>query len=357
MSLPRFEYGDYTIGWICALPKEMTAATAMLDSFHENLPKLPADNNNYNLGSMGEFNIAIASLPSGEIGSHLASACVTRMLATFPKMTIGFMVGIGGGVPSKENDVRLGDVVVSVPANGYGGVVHHDMGKNTKYGGWVQTGSLNGPPSILRTTITKLRSFHDIRRHKIESHLSEMIQRYPHLHPRFTRQAKLTDVLYEPEPEDPGAFSGWVEVQRSPRPPHETIKIHYGLIASGNQVIKTGRLRDQISSRYGGVLCFEMEAAGLMNELPCVVIRGICDYADAHKNKEWQEYAAAVAAAYAKELILTLPVAVPTGLGYRGAQAVVLEVSDHGPLAAAQNEAVGEFSPFAYTPLRCRVLT
>ncbi len=345
MSLPSFGHGDYTIGWICALPKEMTAAMAMLDKTHEDLPQPPSDHNNYGLGSVGDFNIAIASLPSGEIGSHLASAVVTRMLATFPNLRIGFMVGIGGGVPSKENDIRLGDVVVSVPANGFAGVVHHDMGKNTEYGGWVQTGALNGPPPVLRTTISKLRSLHQIRGHKIESYLSEMIQRHPHLHPLFTRQDTFTDVLYEPEPEDPEAFQGSVQVQRPPRPPHETIKIHYGLIASGNQVIKSGHMRDKISSRYGGVLCFEMEAAGLMNELPCVVIRGICDYADAHKNKQWQEYAAAVAAAYAKELITALPVAVPARLAFRGTQAVVLDMPDQEvPLATGQSEAVGKFS-------------
>ena len=56
------------------------------------------------------------------------------------------------------------------------------------------------------------------------------------------------------------------------------------------------------------VLCFEMEAAGLMDNFPCLVIRGVCDYADAQKNKRWQEYAAAVAAAYAKELLSVLPV-------------------------------------------------
>ncbi|CEO59881.1 Putative WD domain-containing protein [Penicillium brasilianum] len=50
-----------------------------------------------------------------------------------------------------------------------------------------------------------------------------------------------------------------------------------------------------------------MEAAGLLNNFPCSVIRGICDYADSHKNKEWQGYAAAVAAAYAKELPLVVP--------------------------------------------------
>ncbi|ROT35327.1 ankyrin [Sodiomyces alkalinus F11] len=50
-----------------------------------------------------------------------------------------------------------------------------------------------------------------------------------------------------------------------------------------------------------------MEAAGLMNHFPCLVIRGICDYADSHKNKEWQGYAAMVAAAYAKDLLQQIP--------------------------------------------------
>ena len=51
------------------------------------------------------------------------------------------------------------------------------------------------------------------------------------------------------------------------------------------------------------VLCFEMEAAGLINHFLCLVIRGICDYSDSHKNKEWQGYAAMSAAVYAKDLL------------------------------------------------------
>lgn len=54
-------------------------------------------------------------------------------------------------------------------------------------------------------------------------------------------------------------------------------------------------------------MCFEMEAAGLMNNFPCLVIRGICDYADSHKNKKWQIYAAATAAACAKEILSVIP--------------------------------------------------
>ena len=82
------------------------------------------------------------------------------------------------------------------------------------------------------------------------------------------------------------------------------MRIHYGLIASGNQVIKDATRRDKLNKDLGGdVLCIEMEAAGLMHNFPCIVIRGICDYADSHKNKIWQEHAAAVAAAFAKELL------------------------------------------------------
>jgi hypothetical protein len=81
------------------------------------------------------------------------------------------------------------------------------------------------------------------------------------------------------------------------------VVVHYGTIASGNQVTRSATERDKVSAELGGVLCFEMEAAGLLHSFPCLVIRGICDYADSHKNKRWQPYAAATAAAYAKELL------------------------------------------------------
>lgn len=78
--------------------------------------------------------------------------------------------------------------------------------------------------------------------------------------------------------------------------------IHYGLIASANRLMKDALLRDKLAKEKN-VLCFEMEAAGLMNEFPCLVIRGICDYSDTHKNKEWQGYAAMAASAFAKDLL------------------------------------------------------
>jgi nucleoside phosphorylase len=71
--------------------------------------------------------------------------------------------------------------------------------------------------------------------------------------------------------------------------------------------MKNATLRDKLAVE-NGVLCFEMEAAGLMNHFPCLVVRGTCDYSDTHKNKEWQGYAAMAASAYAKDLLYRIPV-------------------------------------------------
>ncbi|KAG2000911.1 hypothetical protein GB937_010703 [Aspergillus fischeri] len=81
---------------------------------------------------------------------------------------------------------------------------------------------------------------------------------------------------------------------------------HYGLIASGDQVMKDAKIRDSIAQELN-LLCFEMEAAGFMDQLQPLVIRGICDYCDSHKNKKWQEYTAVAAAAYAKVFISKNP--------------------------------------------------
>ncbi|KAK0714895.1 hypothetical protein B0H67DRAFT_600680 [Lasiosphaeris hirsuta] len=70
--------------------------------------------------------------------------------------------------------------------------------------------------------------------------------------------------------------------------------------------MKDAPVRDKLAADMG-ILYFEMEAAGLMNHFPCPVVRGICDYSDTHKNKEWQGYAAMMAAAYAKDIVCRIP--------------------------------------------------
>jgi len=318
-SEPR-THNDYTVGWVCALPKEQTAATAMLDQRHADLPKPPNDHNTYVLGSISKHNVAIACLPKGRFGTNSVATVATRMISTFPFIKFGLMVGIGGGIPPK---VRLGDVVVSTPMGQFPGVVQWDFGKAKQGSDFERTDSLNNPPSSLLKALSKLEMEHELNGSKIPEYLYYLRQRWPRLAPKYLRSDSLKDVLFKANyshviesSTDCGAIrdndDGDEEeescrlcdkaqvVKRKPR----DMRVHYGVIASGNQVIKDATLRDKLNKDLGGnVLCVEIEAAGLMNNFPCIVIRGICDYADSHKSKAWQEHAAAVAAAFAKELL------------------------------------------------------
>ena len=89
---------------------------------------------------------------------------------------------------------------------------------------------------------------------------------------------------------------------------YEYPRIHYGSLASGDRLMKKRSERDAWYIRIkeqtkAKILCFEMEAAGILQAWPCLVVRGICDYCDSHKNDEWQNFAAATAAAYTKDLL------------------------------------------------------
>lgn len=310
---------EYTVGWVCALPKEQTAATAMLDQRHANLWKPPNDPNTYTLGSINKHNVVIACLPRGQIGQNQAATVAARMISTFPSIKFGLMVGIGGGIPT---NVRLGDVVVSTPVGQFPGVVQWDFGKAKEGGTFERTGSLNNPPTLLLTALSKLETEHDLEGSKIPQYLEQMKEKWPRLVPKYLKSDSLKDILFranythisesttecdapsdddERDKEEGCRFCDKTKiVKMKPR----DMRVHFGLIASGNQVIKDAVLRDRLNDDLGGhVLCVEMEAAGLMNNFPCIIVRGICDYADSHKNNDWQEHAAAVAAAFAKELL------------------------------------------------------
>ncbi|KAF2185462.1 purine and uridine phosphorylase [Zopfia rhizophila CBS 207.26] len=236
-TLPQLDNSEYAIGWIAALPHERAAAEAMLDKEHSpTRHKHTNDDNIYSLGSINspnrEHNVVIASLPPGRYRPTPAATAASQMLSSFPAVKFGLMVGIGGGIPSDDNDIRLGDVVA----------MYKDyplMAKPRK-----------GPAYVFQGV-----------------------------------DCSECDYAKEVECEER---------------PDQNPYIHYGTIASGNVVIKDARKRDSISKNC---LCFETEAASLINDFPCLAIRGICDYSDTHKNDQWQRYAAATAAAYAKELL------------------------------------------------------
>jgi nucleoside phosphorylase len=307
---------DYTVGWICAISTEYVAAQAFLDEKHEGPEYVsPNDNNDYTLGKVGKHNVVIAVLPHGEYGISSATGVAKDMLNSFPNIRIGLMVGIGGGAPSLKHDIRLGDIVVSASGDGKGGVFQYDFGKIIQGQGFRETGFLNQPPIVLRTAVNGLMSQYESEGHRIEETINNILERKPRLRKKYTRPDPSTDRLYQGGVTHPlndhsscAAVCGDdLLILRPERTEDEDNPvIHYGLIASANQLMKDALVRDEFAAERN-VLCFEMEAAGLMNHFPCLVIRGICDYSDSHKNKDWQGYAAMAAAAYTKDLLCRIP--------------------------------------------------
>jgi nucleoside phosphorylase len=328
---------EYSVGWITAIKCEYVAAQAFLDDRHErpsNLP--PQDPNDYAFGKMGSHNVVIAVLPMGEYGTASAANVATVMTQSFPNIRIALMVGIGGGAPSLKHDIRLGDIVIGIPGNGESGVLQYDFGKTIQGKGFQPTAFINQAPVVLRNAVHGLAAQYDIDGHGIHEAVSELLNKKTRLRRAYGRPDLTTDRLYKSDivhhnnqntpcaiscGDDPSSL-----VIRSDRSQREDEPIiHYGLIASANKLMSDAKIRDQFVA-HNDVLCFEMEAAGLVNHFPCLVVRGICDYADSHKSKEWQGYAAMVAAAYAKDLLKRL---VPNQVEHETKIAVALRAGDH----------------------------
>ncbi|KAL7919066.1 nucleoside phosphorylase domain-containing protein [Trichoderma austrokoningii] len=304
---------NYTVGWICAISTERVAAEVFLDEEHDPPEYVSSqDNNDYTLGKIGKHNVVIAVLPDGEYGIASAASVARDMLHSFPNIRIGLMVGIGGGAPSTKHDIRLGDVVVSAPRNGNGGVFQYDFGKTIQDQSFQQTGLLSQPPMLLRTAISGIQALYKRKGHRLKETIDNILQEYPRLRQEYDRPSANSDTLYisavihEKSCVDVCSDDLSNIVSRIERTENEdNPAIHYGIIASANQLMKDAIVRDKLIAEKD-ILCFDMEAAGLMNHFPCLVIRGICDYSDSHKNNKWQGYASMTAAAYAKDLLLRI---------------------------------------------------
>ena len=275
---PLLSYDEYAVGWICAITNEVVAAKAMLDDVYEPLPQKRKDSNIYILGRIRKHNVVITCLPAGKLGPHSAAITATHMFRTFTSLRFCFMVGVGGGLPSNDSEIKLGDVVVSTPRPKHNAVVQHDFGK-TDDKGFERTHSLNSPPRILLNAINRVRSEHKLRNYGYLRYLSSV------------SESVRSDLLVD----DVENRDGEPNIPATPR-------VFYGTMASGNQLIASAAVRDKLGTDLEA-LCIEMEAAGLMDDFQCLVIRGICDYSDSSKNKEWQGRAALAAAAVGKELL------------------------------------------------------
>lgn len=219
----------------------------MLDEIQEGLPQQPNDHNAYILGRIGKHNVVIAGLPNGEYGTASAAAMAMQLLSSFQSIRFGLMVGVGGGIPNRNADIRLGDIVVSKPMNTHGGVVQYDYGKALDGGYFQQTGMLNRPSQFLLTALTKLQADHLTEESQVMGFIGDIERKMPKQAVNFARPTQ-EDRLYQ---------SDYSHVDLGYQTCHDcdterTVPwhaqneddpvVHYGLIASANQVVKDSRV-------------------------------------------------------------------------------------------------------------------
>jgi nucleoside phosphorylase len=314
---PTFGYSrptsrdDFQIAFICALPIEKTAVQAMFDNDWDDWEGAPKygtaqhDDNVYAHGRIGEYNVVVANI--GGKGKRLAAAAAKDVRYTWPGLQLILVVGICGAVPfpSPEiGEIILGDVVIG------SGVVQYDHGRHTN-GGFIPYKKpedlLPAPRSRVQHRVDKFRGVIDNRRlcDKLERNL-EHIQRVPDIKAAYPGAEH--DKLYRGDIIDATAGVACDEAGCNCFVPRHRLEnfqgmrprpaVHIGPIGSADALMKSGSERDRIAEQ-DGVIAFEMEGAGAVGDMPCLVIKGVSDYADSHKNKWWQPHAAAAAAACA----------------------------------------------------------
>ncbi|KAH7464141.1 hypothetical protein FOMA001_g17904 [Fusarium oxysporum f. sp. matthiolae] len=327
---PRIE-----IAILCALPLEAEAVETLFDTqWSGGYNRSSGDKNTYSLGVIGRHGIALVHMPG--MGICYAAIVAAYCSATFPNISLALVVGICGGVPFTQDgaEILLGDVAISE------GLVRYDFGRQYPEG-FVRKNSVSEsarkPPPEILGYLAKLKgaSARKRLRERTASHLASLkredkaVATYPGIE---------NDILFESEYRHRhqgslcgicGSSTGLIceqarssnckelmcDNQRSiPRrrqkeaqgkPSHHKQPypaVHIGKFASGDKVMKSGEDRDRIACSEG-IIAFEMEGAGAWDTLPCVIIKGICDYSDSHKDKRWQEYAAITAAACTKAFL------------------------------------------------------
>lgn len=304
-------FEDYTVAWIAVLPIEAQAALGILDKQHSGqFESVRGDDYIYIGGEINRHNVVVATWPEGQnYGVGSAAALVNQVKARFPNIWFALLVGVAAGLPNlspkppaKPRDIRLGDVLVCVPEKSSSGIIHYDLGKDTE-SGFLLNGRQAETPAIVRSAIgnIKLTKKKPFQTGNLFSDYLVKLQSAAE-DDEFLCPSQQEDRLYASVD---STIPGPSLIQRQPRNEAERTRVWYGNIGSGNSMVRNPRRRDELRDKHD-FIGLEMEAAGVMNSLPTGVIRGVYNYGDGHNNKDWQPYAAAVAAVYAKGILYTI---------------------------------------------------
>ncbi|CAH0036183.1 unnamed protein product [Clonostachys rhizophaga] len=301
----------FEIAILCALTIEADAVEALFDQYWDDdgpdYEKAPGDPNAYSTGSIGKHNVVLARMPN--MGKVSSATVAVHCRVSFPNIRLALVVGICGAVPfipKSNTSIYLGDVILSR------GIVQYDLGQQLPEQ-FVRkdkiSEDLGRPGGEIRSFLAKLESIRGRKRLRTKtiSYLNSL-QSEPELYAGYpgVQYDKLFKAMYRHVSDghkcDECGCSGELVVRARHSQDIPQPAIHFGLIASGDAVMKCGVERDDISTQEG-VIGFEMEGAGVWDTFPSIVIKGACDYADSHKTDVWQRYAAATAAACTKGLL------------------------------------------------------
>ncbi|KAL4800818.1 hypothetical protein BDV19DRAFT_383838 [Aspergillus venezuelensis] len=326
-----------TVAVFCALPREADAVAALFDEVQtrKTYARQNGDNNAYTLGRIGRHNVVLVHM--GGLGKMIASQAATCAKLSYPSIKLALVVGICGGLPFGENnaEVILGDVVIS------NGIVQYDLGRQNHNSFETRAGHEvhRQPTPSLRSLLSKLRTAGP--RENLQSLTSRNLG-------KLLEQSELSNAVYPGSAQDELFPADYTHKSRmashclqadatahknnqistseadlscnqlscdkqkllsrkrlkaaaqSNLPPQPIV--HIGPVGSGDTVMQSGQHRDDIARKHG-LVAFEMEAAGICDTFPSLVIKGVCDYADSHKNKVWQGYASCTAAACMKAFL------------------------------------------------------
>ncbi|KAF4340782.1 hypothetical protein FBEOM_5304 [Fusarium beomiforme] len=340
----------FTVAIICALPLEAEAIHYMFDELFPNeYHKIAGDPNHYINGRIGKYNAVLVLLTS--VGKAHAASAAASLKISYTNLRLALLVGICGGVPYANRDgdeVLLGDVIIS------NDLVRFDFGRRYPGGLFLHKASAQDRLgrsnkdlcSLLRSLqMDKCRSDLEKRAAELLCELQDAYNRlatsrrrprgkynypgtahdklfeahYRHQHRGNTivccNEAQTCELALTSLCEVCGCDEKYLvprealiykqELEGKGSANTQDPMIHIGPVASGDTVMKSGEDRDRVANQEK-VLAFEMEGAGIWDEIPCIIIKGVSDYADSHKHKRWQDFAAAVAAASMKALLEAL---------------------------------------------------
>ncbi|XP_043667705.1 uncharacterized protein LOC122628905 isoform X1 [Vespula pensylvanica] len=282
------------------------------------------ESNVYTLGNIGAHRIVCTKLPTvGHTREAMTAAgnTTTRLLGTFQKVDFVFLVGVGGGVPhytDYNKHVRLGDVVVSHPTliNKKYVYVYCESAKTNENGNYHFETKEYCPPNLgLQEIAVNLKQ-------QSENEISPPWQEY--LKEGIESLGNQAEHDFKaPPPESDKLYMAIgdrdvIEVAHPIAPQDATNKrmdgcprIHLAPIASGRQIARDDQLRQKFATRFGA-LAFDAEMDAVVESIlgncreSFAVIRGISDYKDGSRIKEWQPYASLAAASVMKAVICAM---------------------------------------------------